>query len=391
MPRACLIAFVFLTAAASADEIVRRSEVVRGTLAMKAGALELRGEGGKVIAFGAELRRVSLASTAKTFRGGPPHVVALSDEEHLTGVFVGVDKGAVVLRTAWAERVAVPRDGLVSLTHLPGWRTLVREDFAGKPTLLTKAEQAVAAPVEGKVVAGRVGVLFQDAPAKSSWAVEAEFATRIVRVRFADDSLTVDPGGLLGTAYPVKRSAEARKLTLAFSPASLRIACDDSALWHSPDLGPGALKGVRIVHRGGDGKVEIRGVYAEVAEPVRRYPPGDPKRDEIRLAGGDQLFGDVKRADARGVEIEGKFGTRSYAWKELRGWLPRRIPIVAGKPSKGIAVRLEIHSGLRAERDVLRGVLTALDAKSATFHHRSLGELIIPRASIASVEEVAPP
>ena len=390
MPRACLVAVLFATVV-SADEIVRRGEAVRGTLAMKGGTLELRGEDGKVRASGAELGRVSLASTGKTFRDGPPHVVALSDEEHLTGVFVGMDKRAVVLRTAWAERVAVPRDGLVSLTHLPGWRTLIREDFAGKPTPLTKADRAVAVAVAGKVVAGRVGVLFQDAAPESRWVVEAEFATRIVRVRFAGDAVSVDAGGLRGTAYPVKRSGEARKLTLAFSPGSLRIACDDSALWHSPDLGPGELKRVRIVHQGGDGKVGIRGVIVEVAEPTRRHPSGDPKRDELWLASGDQLFGDVKRADARGIEIEGKFGTRSYAWKELRGWFPRRIGGVAGKTPTGIAVRLEIHSGLRAERDVLRGVLTALDAKSATFHHRLLGELTIPRANIASVEQVVPP
>jgi hypothetical protein len=389
MPRACLL-LVFLTAA-SADEIGRRGEAVRGTLSMKAGTLEFRGEDGKLRASGAELGRVSLAAAGKTFPDGPAHVATLSDVERLTGVFLGMEKGAVALRTAWAGRVAVPRDGLVSLTHLPGWRTLVREDFAGKPARLTKADPVIAVPVADKVAAGRVGVVFQEVPSDARWTVEAEFATRTVRIDFTSDAPSVDAGGLRGTAYPVKRTGEVRKLTLAFSAGSLRIACDDAALWHSPNAGPGELKRVRVVSQGGEGKVEIKDISVEAAEPVRRRPPGDPKRDELWLAGGDQLFGEVKRADARGVEIEGKFGTRSYAWKELRGWFPRRIAVAPGKRPRGVEVRVEIHSGMRAGRDVLRGMLMALDAEKATLHHQLLGELVIPRGSIASVEEVAPP
>ena len=146
---------------------------------------------------------------------------------------------------------------------------------------------------------------------------------------------------------------------------------------------------MRIAYLGGTGKVDIRGVAFEVAEPVRRRPPGDPTRDELWLASGDQLFGDVKRADAEGIEIVGKFGTRSYAWKELRGWFPRRSAVAPRKSPKGVEVRVQIHSGTRAECDVLEGVLTTLDAKEATLYHRLLGELTIPRSSIASIEDTS--
>ena len=132
------------------------------------------------------------------------------------------------------------------------------------------------------------------------------------------------------------------------------------------------------------GAFTASGVFVEAAEPVRRRPTGDPKRDELWLASGDQLFGDVKRVDPQGVEIAGRFGRRSYAWKELRGWFPRRSEIVAGKMPQGVEVRLEIHSGMRAEADVLEGVLIALDAKKATLHHAVLGELVLSRTSIAT-------
>ena len=399
MPRAWAIALVLVAVRAPADEVVRKGEVVRGTLVLNAGRLELHGADGKVSAGGAGLGRVTLASANKTFPAGPGHVVALSAEERITGVFLGMEKDRIALRTVWADRVLVPKAGLVSLMHLPGWRTLIREDFGGKPTRVPKAGQAIEVRVTSPLRAGQIGVLFQesDRPTGAKWVVEAVFADRTVRVTLAGagDALAVDVGGLEGTAYPVKRSSEARKLTVAFSGQSLRIACDDEALWHSPTTGPGALRQVRLVCVATDGKatgaVLVSGVVVEAAEAVRRRPAGDPTRDELWLASGDQLFGEVKRADAVGVEIAGLFGTRSYAWKELRGWFPRRSAVVAAKAPQGVRVRVEIHSGLRAEPDVLDGVLTALDAKAATIHHPRLGALTIPRARVATVKPLAEP
>ncbi len=389
MLRAWAISLFLLAAVAPADEIVRDGEAVHGTLVLNGGRLQLRGEDGKARAVGADL--VTLNAKGKTFRDGPAHVVVLSKEERLTGVLVGMEKETIVLRTAWAERVAVRHAGVVSLSHLPGWRTVIREDFAGKSMRLTKVGQAVEVPVGAKLDAGRVGVLFQEGERAtgSRWAVEAVFESHTVRVTLGGDTLRVDAGKLCGTEYLVKRSGDRRKLTLAFAPGSLRVACDDAALWHSPDGGPGALRRVRLVCVAIDpkeaGAFTASGVFVEAAEPVRRRPTGDPKRDELWLASGDQLFGDVKRVDPQGVEIAWRFGRRSYAWKELRGWFPRRSEVVAGKMPKGVEVRLEVHSGMRAEPDVLEGVLIALDAKKATLHHAVFGELVIPRTSIATM------
>ena len=395
MPRVLAVALVLFAAGSPADEIVRRGEAVRGTLVLNGGRLELRGDDGKARATGEDLGLITLNPKGKTFRDGPAHVVALSKDERLTGVLVGMEKEAVVLRTAWAERVAVRRAMMVSLTHLPGWRTVIREDFGGKPARPTKAGQAVEVPVGAKLDAGRVAVLFQEGERAtgSRWAIETVFATHTVRVTLGGDALRVDAGGLRGTEYLIKRSGERRKLTLAFAPGSLRIACDDEALWHSPDAGPGALLRVRLICVALDpkeaGTLTMSAVFVEAVEPTRRRPAGDPKRDELWLASGDQLFGDVRRVDPEGVEIVGRFGSRSYAWKELRGWFPRRSEVVAGRVPKGVEVRLEIHSGMRAEPDALVGVLTALDDKKATLHHPLLGEVVIPRTSIATVKQTA--
>ena len=150
MSRAWVVPFVLLAVDASADEIVRRGEVVKGTVVLKAGVLELHDADGKVKASGIDMGLVRLTPTGKTFRDGPAHVLNLSKDQRITGVFLGMEKEAVAMRTAWAERLVVPRAGVVLLTHLPGWRTVNREDFAGKPTRWTKAGQPLEVPVSTK-------------------------------------------------------------------------------------------------------------------------------------------------------------------------------------------------------------------------------------------------
>ena len=86
MPRAWAIAFFLLAVSVSADEIVRRGEVVQGTLVLKDGQLEYHTSDGK--ASGADLGVVRLTPAGKTFRDGPAHVVTLSKDQRITGVFI---------------------------------------------------------------------------------------------------------------------------------------------------------------------------------------------------------------------------------------------------------------------------------------------------------------
>ena len=147
------------------------------------------------------------------------------------------------------------------------------------------------------------------------------------------------------------RSAGPRLLTLEHGPGSLRLVCDDEVLWYTLDAGPGTLVGLRLACLTGvkdakpSGGVRVQGVAVELIEPARRRPAVDPGRDELWLASGDQLFGVVRRADADGVEIAGRFGSRTYAWRELRAWYPCRAVAAPRVEGRGVEVRIEIDSG----------------------------------------------
>jgi hypothetical protein len=314
--------------------------------------------------------------------------------------------------------VSVPRSAALALTHLPGWRPIFQDTFSGKITgwtlkgapsigsgtaVLKKPGQALLHAPASPLLAGRISVNCrpEGRPAGALWQLEALFsvkgADRRVGVTVAGTgALTVDAGGLEGTAQRVEQTDGWQRLAINFTTESLRVTCDDNVLWFTLDRGPGGpLRQVRLVcvdearpapvH----GSVELADFVLERAVNEHRRPPGDPGQDELWLAGGDQVFGVVTRADEKGVELKARFGVRRFAWSELRGWFLAR-----GKPSRepagrGPSVRLWLRSGMRREQDVIEGVLTGLDARQLTLRHPLLGDLAIPRAVVVRLRPLS--
>src|SRR5262249_9320632 len=86
------------------------------------------GQGGPVPS--ADLARVRFpAGRPAVFRVGGGHRIHLHDGQHLTGELLALEDEVVVLRTAWAERLNIPRAGIVGITPLPGWRTVFADDL----------------------------------------------------------------------------------------------------------------------------------------------------------------------------------------------------------------------------------------------------------------------
>ncbi len=106
------------------------------------------------------------------------------------------------------------------------------------------------------------------------------------------------------------------------------------------------------------------------------HPPGDPTQDEVWLASGDQLFGQILQADGRSVTIQGRYGKRTLPWTEVRGLYP--LQQAARKALRG-GVRVWLHNGLTAEPDVLEGELQGLDGERLKLRHAWLGELSLER------------
>jgi hypothetical protein len=346
---------------------------------------------------------------AEPFRVGFVRRVLLDDGQQITGRFLSAEGDALSLRTAWVDRIDVPRSAVIALRQPPGRLSVFEDDFAdglkawavsGKATVagdppaaaLTDAGQALTyAPTE-LPADGRVGFNFRDRDASGArWSAEFRFKgdgePRTLRVLLGGpgDAYEVEAPGLDGDGRGVARSAGWHRLEVRFSHDSLSVLCDDVVLWSNLRQGPGgALRQVALscteAAKAGAvrGRVEFTDftLARNMDEPPR--PPGDASQDEIWLAEGDQLFGDIIHVDKKNIEVKGFFGKRSLPWSGVRGcWF--KPGGAAPAASDGARVRLWLDSGLDPAPDVLVGVLKAIDAKQLTLQHPRLGELHFPR------------
>jgi hypothetical protein len=417
---AVALLFALLPPSAGADEEARRLDGrrVSGTLNLDPdGRLRFAVSGQTTVPV-EDLSAVRFPQAPLTpFRIAAPHRVLLRDGQQLTGQLLGLDRDTLTLRTAWAERLELPRAAVAALLHLPGYRTLIEDDYAdaknwnttGNPTaggadaptlLLNQSGQSAAFSLAAPLAAGRVGVNFleKEPAAGLRWQLELTFQEgqkrpRQLSVTLAGegDTYEVDPGGVEGTAAAVARSPSWHRLVVQFTPASLRFGCDDAVLWYNLDKGPGGtLRQVNLRcltakdgdKTGGALAFTAFSVAGAVEEPP--HPPGDGTQDEVWLADGDQLFGQVVRADRRSVEIRGRYGSRTLPWADLRGCF-LRYQAAPPHTTEGAHVRLALRNGLDPQPDLLDGVVKRLDEKQLTLAHALLGELRLERGRVQEV------
>jgi hypothetical protein len=346
---------------------------LRGTLTLDRGELHFKPSEGAETPL-AKFTRVRFADkTPPPFRAGGGRRVRLRDGQIITGQFLGLDKDALTLRTAWAARLALPRAAAASIDPLPGWRTVAEENFAEGEKGLT---HTLAKPLQ----AGRFGVNFRERGTVELLFQQGDRSRRVtVTIVGGGENYAVDTSGLKGTGRAVARTPGWHRLIVRLTKRSLRITCDDDVLWHNLEQGPGgALRRVTI-------RCQQSSAWAEfcLERAVNEYPksPADAEQDEVRLADGDQLFGRILGADRRVLRVEGRFGKRSLPWTELAGCSFRR-PDAPPRTNERVNVRLLVRSGLCSEADVLEGVVTALNEQRLTLRHALLGELTFERGQV---------
>jgi hypothetical protein len=378
------------------------------------GALTL-GPGGR-LRFEAKEKTLSAADLALVRFDGPAPapwrsaggvLVGLQDGQQLSGRLLGLDKETLTLRTAWADRLTLPRAAVAFVRQPPGWLTVVEEDFlegsklwkvVGKPlvtdgvALLKRSGQELTFEPPTALEAGRVGVNFQERDSSGArWLLEAHFRSGVLRVIVTDggDAYRVEAEGFDGVASPMKRSTGPHRLIVQFSPRSLRVLCDDAVLWHTREQTAGPLRRIVLTCKAVEKETPRGGVaWSEfelarvVDEPPR--PAGEWRQDELWLAEGDQLFGAIVTADRSGIEIAGRFGKRTLPWSLVRGCYLRRAATPL-RTTTGAHVRLTLRGGLDAD-EVLDGVLTALDKKRLTLRHALLGEVILERGWVRRLQ-----
>jgi hypothetical protein len=347
-----------------------------------------------LFALGAEER------TPVPFHAAGGRRVRLWDGEQISGQIFEVNKDTLRMRTAWAERLELPRAAAASIESLPGWRTIFEENDSH---LLRPAGPNWTYPLTTPLRAGRISVHFreQEQTHGARWWVELLFQQgeriRPVKVQVAGDGkhYSVEAGGLTGVARQVKRTPDWHRLSVQFREYSLRLTCDEDILWYNLDEGPGGrLQRVTIncqpslsgeIPRGAVAWAEL---CIERAVDEHPQPPTDVEQDAVCLLSDDQLFGRILHADRRIIQMEGRFGKRSLPWTAVSSCSFRRPPIPP-KANAGAKVRLLVHSGLCADPDILEGVVTAQDAQRLVLRHALLGEVTLERERVREVRTFA--
>jgi hypothetical protein len=344
----------------------------------------------------------------------------LPQEQRLTGELLALDARELGVRTPWRDRLTVPRGALVSVTSLTGKLILCDEDFenglkawtvTGAPKLTdsqhTSGEHGLLFDAAGQSAAyaptvppeaGSMGVNFHvpDGPAGARWQVEAAFRTaaglKVVRVTVADetDAYAVESPTPCDEGIRVARQPGWHRLAVDFSPTGLLVTVDDAVLWYSREKGPGGpLREVRLACAAGKGAARGAVTFDEFtlarAVDVPPHPADASEQDEVWLASGDQLFGRLTRLERRGLDLEGRFGKRSYSWAEVRGAFLQRSE-AAPATTEGAHVRVWLRPAAGSEPDELEGVLRVLDERRLTLRHPALGDLDIERSRLLRVK-----
>lgn len=363
-----------------------------------------------------EVQQVRFSSEA-TFQRRPAtvHQVHLPDGQRITGEFIELNEKELKLRPLGRDPISFPRSAVVAVTHPPGLVTILDEDFendlkqwklSGAPTLSNRqqtsgkqslrfdgsgqgAEYLLAAPLQ----AGRVNINFHD-PGKvvgTRWLVEAEYARAgkpwIVRIAIAGDAenYTAEVADARGQVGVVARSVGWHQLSLRWDHDYLLVGVDEQRVWSGGKEGPGGpLQKLRLlcVAQGNEGAIRGEVFFDDLslARAVDRLPHRveDATQDEAWLLAGDQLLGQVLRADRRTIHLQMRTGLQKLEWGEVRGVFLRKPAAPAKKP-EGEQVRLWLHTGMGGEADQLEGIVRSLDARRLVLGHPLLGDLEIER------------
>jgi hypothetical protein len=239
----------------------------------------------------------------------------------------------------------------------------------------------------GKHRGGRWRVVFAFRRGEGTWELPVVVAGK-ARYR-------VEPPGLAVMPVALGSSRGWHALAVEFCRQSVLVSLDDLILWSSNIGQDAALSAVRLdcAAHVEDGPIEGAVWFDDftLARAIEDLPhhAADPRQDEVWLVSGDQLFGDVVRADRRAIELSARFGKRTLAWGDVRG-LSLRQSREPGPNADAGQVRVWLRAPVDTEPDQLVGDVRALDDRRLTLHHAHLGELDIERKWLSRIAAVHP-
>ena len=360
----------------------------------------------------------------------PPIRVEMGGDGRISGRLARSDDATIHLEDGPGGRqVAIVRAGAAGLAQRPGEAVVIRDGFErldlnrwaliGEPEIVEnphlEGNRALRLPADGAAItatlaapiaSGRLEVAFHDPGTIATghhWFVDLFFrgeeGPESVQVLLdaGEESLGVQSLG--GSALAVQRLARQpgwHRLAVRFGPET-ELAVDANVLAHGRGPG-GPLVEIRLAHRsvgsGPDqppatamaiGFDDLR--LVRLAEPIGGLEIA-PRIDDVRLIGGDQIFGQFRGADADRVRLEVDGREVALAWTEVASIQFRRDP-VQGRPIDGLFVRVEWRPGPDPrDLDAAEGALLGLTDTTLTLATPYAGDLAIPRDRIQRLKVV---
>lgn len=350
--------------------------------------------------------------------GDPPFHVALGPGQRISGRLGAVTVSEVRLEDGPGHAaVTVRRAGALALLQRPGEVQVLQDGFeaidparwtaAGAAAVVAdphrQGSRSLRLPASGgalsgrldePVDSGRLDLFYNDGGRRvpgRRWRVELMFHRATgdepikVMLGWEDESpAVVSPGGPALTVQLLVRAPGWHRLSVRFSPEHTLMAIDGDELAHGKGPG-GALAEIRLISEaaGQAGAAEDLAACVDDLRLVRLVEPSgnleiDPTQDEVRLPGGDQVFGTLRTADAAKIVLDSDGREVLLGWAEAAGLYFRRAPALSAAV-EGLLVRLEWRPGAGRDLDVAEGALAAVSEAAVTLSTPFAGTLAIPR------------
>jgi hypothetical protein len=360
--------------------------------------------------------------------GSPPFRIELGLGRRISGRLGVVDESQVRLDDSSAGGVInVTREGVRSVFQRLGemqvfddgfeslngtdWTLIGEPEIANEPKVagdhslrVRAGGTSVTRRLGEPVAAGRLELAFYDRGTiepDQQYFVDLQFrgpaGPETVRaiLGWSEESLSVEsPGGPALAVQRLARKAGWHRLSIRFGPEQTEIAVDGNDLAHGKGPG-GPLVEVRLASRNagrGPAPSGVLGFFDDL-RLVRFAESGtgleiDPSQDEVRLSGGDQVFGTLLHVDAKRIKLRVDPNEIQLPWSEVSGLQFRRVPRQA-KPIEGTWLRIEWRAAPGddpLDLDRVDGALVRLSADSLTLEVPYVGRTTVARNRLRRLE-----
>ncbi len=371
------------------------------------------------------------ATGADSMIGTPLFRVLAGEALRLSGTVRSISPTLVRLGVSWqGPEITLPRPGVQVVLQRPGvarvlvdnfesleparWTTTGKVSVVDEPRASERKSLRIPAggasishKLDESLAAGRLELAYHDDGAVAAgrrWSIELTFqgpsGASVFRVipGWADESLAVEmPNGPALTVQHLARTPGWHRFMLRFGPEQTEISVDGKDLAHGkgPD---GPLVALRFASLpAANDAAAPEPSKAPVCHlddlQLTRFadPPGsfelDITQDETRLVVGDQVFGEVQKADSERVFLTVQGKAIALPWGQVSGLYFRRLA-AEGSPVEGLLSRVEWRSmaGVDpASVDFADGAITAITDRAITVATPFSGTLAIPRDLLQSV------